>query len=154
MYSKWLLLYMLAQVYLTNWQWLSVVCNLSKTIFVVTVVTRQSEASLQQISTSPQYRHRIKRSSCVTIAWHVDASNFVCTLVNNGKLANQIAILPPVVHKYIGRPSTSNKTVLLRDHCVTRWREQFCLYSCQQRQIGQSDRDITASRAQIYQKFL
>ena len=117
MYSKWLLLYMLAQVYLTNWQWLSVVCNLSKTIFVVTVVTRQSEASPQQISTSPQYRHRIKRSSCVTIAWHVDASNFVCTLVNNGKLANQIAILPPVVYKYIKnfyREHLLTQTLILR----------------------------------------
>ena len=31
------------------------------------------------------------------IAWHADASSFVCTLIDNGKLTNQIATLLQIV---------------------------------------------------------
>ena len=31
------------------------------------------------------------------------------------------------------------------DHCMSRWRERRCLYSFRQRQIGQSDYDITTN---------
>ena len=42
--------------------------------------------------------------------------------------------------------STSNKNILsVRDHRVTRWREQRYLYSYRQRQIGRSDCDIIAN---------
>ena len=48
-------------------------------------------------------RHQIKRFfQCVITAWHVNASSVVCTLIDNGKLANQIAtLLPTVVKQYI-----------------------------------------------------
>ena len=36
---------------------------------------------------------------CVTIAWHVDSSSVVCTLIDNGKVANQIMTLLPIVVK-------------------------------------------------------
>ena len=35
----------------------------------------------------------------MTIAWHIDASSIVCTLIHNGKLADQIATLLPIVVK-------------------------------------------------------
>ena len=34
------------------------------------------------------------------IAWHIDASSVVWTLIDNGKLANQIARLEAIVVKY------------------------------------------------------
>ena len=37
----------------------------------------------------------------MTIPWHIDASSIVCTLIHNGKLANQIATLLPIVVKKI-----------------------------------------------------
>ena len=46
--------------------------------------------------------------------------------------------------------STSNKNILsVRDHRVTRWREQRYLYSYRQRQIGRSDCDIIANCGKI-----
>ena len=38
--------------------------------------------------------------------------------------------------------------LLVRNHCVTRWREQRSLYSYRNWQIGQSDCDITANCGQ------
>ena len=35
----------------------------------------------------------------MTIAWHIDVSSIVCTLIRNSKLANQIATLLPIVVK-------------------------------------------------------
>ena len=35
----------------------------------------------------------------MTIAWHIDVSSIVCTLIRNTKLANQIATLLPIVVK-------------------------------------------------------
>ena len=48
-------------------------------------------------------RHQIKRFfQCVITAWHVNTSSVVCTLIDNGKLADQIAtLLPTVVKQYI-----------------------------------------------------
>ena len=37
----------------------------------------------------------------MTIAWHIDVSSIVCTLIRNSKLANQIATLLPIVVKKI-----------------------------------------------------
>ena len=48
----------------------------------------------------PQYRHQIKRFiQFVNITLFVDDSNVVCTLIENGKLANQIATLLLIVCK-------------------------------------------------------
>ena len=41
---------------------------------------------------------------CETIVWHVDASSVVCTLIEIGKLADQIATLLPIVVRRIGKP--------------------------------------------------
>ena len=48
-------------------------------------------------------RHQIKRFfKCVITAWHVNTSSVVCTLIDNGKLADQIAtLLPTTVKQYI-----------------------------------------------------
>ena len=55
------------------------------------------------------------------------------------------------VHLFFTTVSTSNKTILSARYmlcdtcCVTHWREQCCLSSYRQRQIDQSDCDITAN---------
>ena len=41
------------------------------------------------------------------IAWHIDASSVVWTLIDNGKLANQIAKLKEIVVKYLFREENS-----------------------------------------------
>lgn len=46
-------------------------------------------AKPQSIFLLPQYRRQVKRVfQCVTLAWRVDASSVVCSLIDNGKLAD------------------------------------------------------------------
>ena len=59
-------------------QWFSEVCTVIDTIFVTTI-------------------KRLKQSMIIT--WHVDASRVVFTLIDNSKLANQIATSLPIVGK-------------------------------------------------------
>lgn len=52
-------------------------------------ITRISHAKPQSIFLLPQYRRQVKRVfQCVTLAWRVDASSVVCSLIDNGKLAD------------------------------------------------------------------
>ena len=61
-----------------------------------------------------------------------------------------VLLLTTVIVITVATMATSNKTILsVRDHCVTSWREQRCLYFHSQQQISQSDRDITASYSKI-----
>ena len=59
-------------------QWFSEVCTVIDTILVTTI-------------------KRLKQSMIIT--WHVDASRVVFTLIDNSKLANQIATSLPIVEK-------------------------------------------------------
>ena len=45
------------------------------------------------------YGHIKQFFLCVTIAWHVEGCRVVFTLIDNNKLANQIATLLPIVVK-------------------------------------------------------
>ena len=55
----------------------------------------------------------------MTIAWHIDLSSIVCSLIYNCKLANQIATLPPIVIKiWINDNSSLNSVENL---CSEHW---------------------------------
>ena len=57
----------------------------------------------------PQYWHRMKRFfQRVTIAWQIDANTVVCSLLDNGKLANRIATLLPIAVKTSNISSHTN----------------------------------------------
>ena len=50
----------------------------------------------------------------MTLPLHVDACSVVCTLIDNGKLANQIAVLMPIViKKYASHRLNSSQSLKL-----------------------------------------
>ena len=64
------------------------------------VVDLQGTAVQLSVCFLPQcYSHIKKFFLCVTIAWHVEGCRVVFTLIDNNKLANQIATLLPIVVK-------------------------------------------------------
>ena len=89
--------------------------------------------------------------------------SMVCKLINNdisyhsGKnviyLRGGAAESPQ--HFIFTTISTSTKKILsVYDLYGTRWREQRCLYSCRQQQIGQSDCDFTTNCGKITDRSL
>lgn len=111
----------MSDINLTNRQWFGVVCTLidddfrhrsgqnvvasggsvsSQLTTEMTNIVVQTALNLCRFVFSPQYRSQIKLFfQGVTTAWHVDANSVVCSLINNGKLADQIATLQPIVVK-------------------------------------------------------
>ena len=62
----------------------------------------EAQPSPRSISYLPQYQRQLKRfSRYMTFTGHADASSVVYTLVDNSKLANQIATLLPIVVKLL-----------------------------------------------------
>ena len=73
-------------------------CSLS--IRVQTTINHLSICFFTTISTSKKMFPSKARAE-KGIAWHIDASRVVWTLIDNGKLANQIARLAAILVKYI-----------------------------------------------------
>ena len=79
------------------------------TTYIATAMTRivvdksTDNAKLPSICFLPQYQRQksyfLKARAEKGIAWHIDASGVVWTLIDNGKLANQIARLVAIVKK-------------------------------------------------------
>ena len=86
-------------------QWFSEVCTVIDTIFVTTI-------------------KRLKQSMIIT--WHVDASRVVFTLIDNSKLANQIATSLPIVGKSAFFGSDIGAMVVLKSLTVGSG-EQFAM---------------------------
>lgn len=62
----------------------------------------EAQPSPRSISYLPQYQRQLKRfSRYMTFTGHADASSVVYTLVDNSKLANQIATFLPIVVKLL-----------------------------------------------------
>ena len=70
------------------------------------------------------------------IAWHADASSVVCTLIDNGKLASQIATLPQI--EIIFFPLRIRGEEKLAIHQIVSNDQELVIFS-------QSDCDITAN---------
>ena len=82
-------------VSLTSQQWFSVFCTLIESD--INDHTGQNFVDTRSAATN---RRQMKRFfQFVTIAWHVDATSVLCTLIDNGKLANRILTLLPFVEK-------------------------------------------------------
>ena len=82
-------------VNLTSQHWFSVFCT-----FIENDISHHTGQSFVDSRGAARNRRQTKRFfQFVTIAWHVDASSFLCTLIDNGKLANQILTLLPFVEK-------------------------------------------------------
>ena len=82
-------------VNLKSQHWFSVFCT-----FIENDISHHTGQNFVDSRGAARNRRQTKRFfQFVTIAWHVDASSFLCTLINNGKLANQILTLLPFVEK-------------------------------------------------------
>ena len=82
-------------VNLTSQHWFSVFCT-----FIENDISHHTGQNFVDSRGAARNRRQTKRFfQFVTIAWHVDASSFLCTLIDNGKLANQILTLLPFVEK-------------------------------------------------------
>lgn len=82
-------------VNLTSQQWFSVFCTLIEND--INHHTGQNFVDTRSAATNRRQMKRFFRF--VTIAWHVDANSVLCTLIDNGKLANRILTLLPFVEK-------------------------------------------------------
>ena len=82
-------------VNLTSQQWFSVFCTL-----IESDINHQTGQNFVDTRSAATNRRQMKRLfQFVTIAWHVDANSVLCTLIDNGKLANRILTLLPFVEK-------------------------------------------------------
>ena len=82
-------------VNLTSQQWFSVFCTL-----IENDINHHTGQNFVDTRSAATNRRQMKRFfQFVTIAWHVDATSVLCTLIDNGKLANRILTLLPFVEK-------------------------------------------------------
>ena len=82
-------------VNLTSQQWFSVFCTL-----IENDINHHTGQNFVDTRSAATNRCQMKRFfQFVTIAWHVDANSVLCTLIDNGKLANRILTLLPFVEK-------------------------------------------------------